>query len=180
MRQSDGSSDVRKTSHYTRLILPGALWILRFKRNIFLPFLSLDLCFLSVVTRTSRFSLRGKPREKRGLEATGELRIRSKFSAKGSFSCLYPFSTLFPLVLLSTLSSCLYYVDPTDVVYFTSTCIASSPILETATYTRFVVFSFAIRAFIMNVYIVDKIPSTYICVPFNAKVEQRAVKVITA
>lgn len=64
MRQSGGSSDVRKASHYTRLILPGALWILRFKRNIFLPFLSLDLCFLSVVTRTSRFSLRGKPREK--------------------------------------------------------------------------------------------------------------------
>lgn len=84
------------------------------------PFPSVDLCFLSVVTRTSRCSLRGKPGEKRGLEATGELRIRSKSSAKGSSSCLYPFPTLFPLPLFPPLSSGLYYVDPADVVYFTS------------------------------------------------------------
>lgn len=105
------------------LILPTALWILRFKRNIFFsPFPSLDLCFLSAVTRTSRSSLRGKPREG---EATGELLLSAANPRREVpllFSPTHPSShSPFLLPLFSRQpSSTPYYVDPSDVLYFTS------------------------------------------------------------
>lgn len=85
------------------LILPTALWILRFKRNIFFsPFPSLDLCFLSAVTRTSRSSLRRKPREG---EATGELLLSAANPRREVpllFSPTHPSShSPFPLPLFS-------------------------------------------------------------------------------
>lgn len=135
------------------LILPTALWILRFKRNIFFsPFPSLDLCFLSAVTRTSRSSLRGKPREG---EATGELLLSAANPRREVpllFSPTHPSShSPFPLPLFSRQpSSTPYYVDPSDVLYFTSILrpLPGGNILH------------SIHSFIMNVYVFDKIPPT--------------------
>lgn len=133
-----GSNDVRQgIALYNVLILPTALWILRFKRNDFF-FLSLDLCFLSVVTRTSRSSLRGKPWE--GEEGSWKQPVNSSYPRQilgerflsSSPLLSYPFShSPFPLPLFSQQSSSTpYYVDPSDVLYYFTSILRPLPAEE--------------------------------------------------